>query len=110
MNLLRFFRRRRHDADLSNEIASHMEAERGQVVWMVLQGSLWLTLIGVLVGAPLAILISRTLASALYQVKPFDAFSYVAAVLCLVLVSLLASAIPAQRAAQLDPAKALRAE
>jgi len=52
----------------------------------------------------------RTLASALYQVKPFDAVSYIAAVLGVVLVSLVASTIPAQRAARLDPAKALRAE
>ncbi len=77
---------------------------------MILGSTLWLTLVGVLVGAPLAILISRTLASALYQVKPFDAVSYIAAVLCLVLVSLAASAVPAQRAARLDPAKALRTE
>jgi ABC-type antimicrobial peptide transport system permease subunit len=62
------------------------------------------------IGAPLAILISRTLASALYQVKPFDALSYIAAILCLAVVSLAASAIPAQRAARLDPAKALRTE
>jgi ABC-type antimicrobial peptide transport system permease subunit len=52
----------------------------------------------------------HTLASVLDQVKPLDAASYIAAVLCLVLVSLAASAVPAQRAARLDPAKALRAE
>ena len=85
-------------------------ARRSQVVWMILRSSLLLACIGVLIGAPLAILISRTLASALYQVKPFDAVSYIAAVLSLILVSLAASAVPAQRAACLDPAKALRAE
>jgi len=77
---------------------------------MILRGSLWLTVIGTLAGVPLAILISRTLASSLYNVKPFDATSYLAAVLCLILVSLFASAVPAQRAARLDPAKALRTE
>ena len=30
MNLLRFFRRRRHDTDLAREIAAHMEAERAE--------------------------------------------------------------------------------
>jgi predicted permease len=102
------YRVSRRTAEIGVRMA--LGARRGQVVWMILQSSLWLTLIGVLVGAPLAILISRTLASALYQVKPFDAASYIAAVLCLVLVSLAASAVPAQRAARLDPAKALRAE
>jgi ABC-type antimicrobial peptide transport system permease subunit len=111
MNLRRFFRRwdvSRRTAEIG--VRTALGARRGQVVWMILESSLWLTLAGVLAGAPVAILISRTLASALYQVKPFDAVSYIAAVLCLVLVSLAASAIPAQRAACLDPAKALRAE
>jgi predicted permease len=102
------YRVSRRTAEIGVRMA--LGARRGQVVWMILESSLWLTLIGVLVGAPLAILISRSLASALYQVKPFDAVSYIAAVLGLALVSLAASAIPAQRAARLDPAKALRAE
>ena len=102
------YRVSRRTAEIGVRMA--LGARRGQVVWMILRGGLWLTLIGVLVGAPLAILISRTLASALYQVKPFDAASYIAAILCLVLVSLAASAVPAQRAARLDPAKALRTE
>jgi predicted permease len=102
------YRVSRRTAEIGVRMA--LGARRGQVVWMILRGSLWLTLIGVLIGAPLAVLISHTLASALYQVKPFDAVSYIAAVLCLVLVSLAASAVPAQRAARLDPAKALRTE
>jgi predicted permease len=102
------YRVSRRTAEIGVRMA--LGAQRSQVVWMILRSSLWLTLIGVLVGVPLAILISRTLASALYQVKPFDAISYLAAVLCLALVSLVASAIPAQRAARLDPAKALRTE
>jgi predicted permease len=102
------YRVSRRTAEIGVRMA--LGAQRSQVIWMILQSSLWLTLIGILVGAPLAILISRTLASALYQVKPFDAASYIAAILCLVLVSLAASAVPAQRAARLDPAKALRTE
>jgi len=102
------YRVSRRTAEIGVRMA--LGARRGQVVWMILKSSLWLTCVGVLVGAPLAILISRTLASSLYQVQPFDAASYIAAVLCLVLVSLAASAVPAQRAARLDPAKALRTE
>lgn len=102
------YRVSRRTAEIGVRMA--LGARRGQVVWMILRSSLWLTCIGILVGAPLAIVVSRTLASSLYQVQPFDAASYIAAVLCLVLVSLAASAVPAQRAARLDPAKALRTE
>jgi predicted permease len=102
------YRVSRRTAEIGVRMA--LGARRGQVVWMVLRSSLWLTLIGVLAGVPLAILISRALASALYQVKPFDAITYIGAVLCLACVSLIASAVPAQRAARLDPAKALRTE
>lgn len=102
------YRVSRRTAEIGVRMA--LGAQRRQVMWMILRGSLWLTLLGVLVGVPLSILISRYLASALYQVKPFDALSYIAAVLLLAVVSLAASAIPAQRAARLDPAKALRAE
>lgn len=102
------YRVSRRTAEIGVRMA--LGAQRTQVVWMILRGTLWLTVIGVLFGAPLAILISRTLASSLYQVKPFDAASYIAAVLCLIVVSLAASAVPAQRAARLDPAKALRSE
>jgi predicted permease len=102
------YRVSRRTAEIGVRMA--LGARRGQVVWMVLRSSLWLTLIGVLAGVPLAILISRTLASALYQVKPLDAAPYIGAVLCLACVTLAASAVPAQRAARLDPAKALRSE
>jgi predicted permease len=102
------YRVSRRTAEIGVRMA--LGAQRAQVVWMILRSTLWLTLVGILVGAPLAILISRTLASSLYQVKPFDATSYIAAVLCLIVVSLAASAVPAQRAARLDPAKALRTE
>jgi predicted permease len=102
------YRVTRRTAEIGIRMA--LGARRIQVVWMVLRSSLWLTLIGLAAGVPLAILISRALASALYQVKPFDAASYLAAILGLACVALLASLIPAQRAARLDPAQALRTE
>src|SRR6201999_3829058 len=85
-------------------------AQRGQVVWMVLRDSLLMTVIGVAVGVPLAMLVSKALSSALYGVKSYDALSYALAVLGVALVALIASLIPARRAASVDPLNALRAE
>ncbi|HEX6771131.1 MAG TPA: ABC transporter permease [Acidobacteriaceae bacterium] len=102
------YRVARRTAEIGVRMA--LGAQRSQVVWMVLRGSLWLTLIGLVAGAPLVILMSHYLASALYQVKPFDAITYVAAILGLALVALIASLLPALRAARLDPVQALRTE
>jgi predicted permease len=87
-----------------------MGARRGQVVWMVLRDSLLLTAGGVLVGAPLAVLVGRALDSSLYGVKPLDALSYLLAVGGVAAVALAASALPAGRAASVNPLTALRTE
>jgi len=85
-------------------------ARRGQVLWMVLKDSLLLAAIGVAMGIPFAILVGRALASSLYGVKPLDAASYVLAVAGVACVALAASALPARRAARVEPMRALRTE
>ena len=85
-------------------------ARRGQVVWMVLKDSLVLTIAGLATGVPLAMLVGRALASSLYGVQPMDSTSYLLAVSGLAVVALAASAVPAARAASVDPMRALRTE
>jgi predicted permease len=85
-------------------------ARREQVVWMILKGSLLLTAAGVVTGVPLAMLVGRGLTSSLYGVQPLDAASYLLAVVGVVVVALAASAVPAARAANVNPLTALRAE
>jgi predicted lysophospholipase L1 biosynthesis ABC-type transport system permease subunit len=85
-------------------------ARREQVVWMILKGSLLLTAAGVAMGVPLAMLMGRGLTSSLYGVQPLDAASYFLAVVGVVVVALAASAVPAARAANVNPLIALRAE
>jgi len=85
-------------------------ARRGQVVWMILKDSLLLTAAGVIFGIPLAMLVGHTLASSLYGIKPLDAISYMIAVIGVAVVALAASAVPAGRAASIDPMRALRTE
>lgn len=85
-------------------------AQRGQVVWMVLRDSLLMTLIGVVLGVPLAAFVGRSLASSLYGVQPYDVLSFTLAILGVLLVAVIASLVPARRAAGIDPLTALRAE
>jgi predicted permease len=85
-------------------------ARRGQVVWMILKGSLLLTTAGVVMGVPSAMLVGHALTSSLYGVQPLDVVSYVLAVVGVALVALAASAVPAARAAGVDPMRALRME
>jgi ABC-type antimicrobial peptide transport system permease subunit len=77
---------------------------------MVLRGSLLLTVIGVMIGIPLAMAAGKRLESSLYGMKPLDLASYAFAVLGVALVALLASAVPAGRAASVNPSSALRAD
>jgi predicted permease len=85
-------------------------ARRGQVVWMILKGSLMLTAAGVVIGVPAAMLVGNALTSSLYGVQSLDGVSYVLAIVGVALVAFAASAAPAMRAAWVDPIRALRME
>ncbi len=102
------YRVSRRTAEIGIRMA--MGASRNQVLWMVLRESLFLTVIGVVLGVPLAILVGRALASALYGVRPLDGVSYLFAVLGVTCVAFVASALPARRAAGVEPLTALRTE
>ncbi len=84
-------------------------AQRSQVVWMVLRGSLLLCAAGVVLGVPLAMAAAKGVESSLYGVKALDLASYVVAIVGIG-VALLASAIPAGQAASVNPTSALRME
>ena len=85
-------------------------AQRSQVLWMVLRESLFVSVAGVVVGIPLAIAGAQLMRSMLFGVMPGDSISYLAALLAVTLVALIASVIPARRAASVDPIIALRYE
>jgi predicted permease len=85
-------------------------ARRAQVVWMILSDSLVLTGAGVVLGVPLAMLVGRALGSSLYGVRPLDPLTYLIAVCGVTAVGLIASVVPAGRAASVDPMRALRTE
>jgi ABC-type antimicrobial peptide transport system permease subunit len=85
-------------------------AQRGEVLWMVLKESILLCVVGAIVGVPLALAASRVLRSILFDVKPSDPLTISLGLVALVAVALVASLIPARRAASIDPIKALRYE
>ena len=65
---------------------------------------------GAVIGLLGAYYLSRTISSLLFEVTPTDAIAYAGSAVLLVLVSLVASYVPARRAGQVDPARSLRAE
>jgi predicted permease len=85
-------------------------AQRGQMVWMVLRDSLILTAIGIVVGIPLSMLVGKALSSVLYGVQPYDVASCVIAAAIVAVIAAASSAVPARRAASVDPLTALRSE
>jgi putative ABC transport system permease protein len=85
-------------------------ARAGQVVRMVVQRSAWSTAMGMAAGAFAALLLGRWMASMLYEVRPADPATFAGAALLLGTVALLASWLPARRAARIEPTQALRAD
>ncbi len=85
-------------------------ARRLQVLEMVLKHGILLTVIGSAVGLGFALALSRITASLLYGVSPTDSATFVGVPLLLLVIALLACLVPAQRAASLDPNRALRCE
>jgi predicted permease len=85
-------------------------AQRGDVAVLVLRWGMVLVSGGVLVGLAGAVVSTRLLRAILFEVSPLDPITLLAATLVLGAVSILASYVPARRAAQVDPMVALRSE
>jgi predicted permease len=85
-------------------------SRRSEVIWMVLRHGGLLAGVGIVIGISGALLVSRILATLVYQVTPRDVLSFISAPLVLLIVALAASYIPARRAAGVDPMSILRME
>lgn len=99
-------------AQRTGEIGVRMAvgADRGRVISLVIRQGTRLILIGVALGLTLAFLLGRGLRSMLFGVGAADPTVYVSAVTLLAVVAFSACAIPAWRAARVNPVEALRAE
>ena len=85
-------------------------AERSSVLGLIVTQGLRLTLAGVIIGLAGAWALTRFLTSFLYDVRATDVATFALVSVALVVVSVLASYIPARRAAKVDPMVALRYE
>ena len=96
----------------TNEIGIRiaMGANRASVIRMVLRGAFLQILIGLLIGIPASIGCARLIASQLYQVKGWDPLVLGGSVVALATCALIASIVPARRAASINPVIALRVE
>ncbi len=84
-------------------------AQRARIARLVLISSAKLALLGCCLGLAGSFAVSRLIRSSLFEVSATDPLVYVAAALIMMLMALLASALPANRAASADPIEALRA-
>jgi ABC-type antimicrobial peptide transport system permease subunit len=85
-------------------------ASRGRVVRLVLKEAMLLALAGLAIGLVAAFFVGRAMQNTLYGVGKLDFGAVAAVAVVLFAASLLASWLPARRAAAVEPMKALRTE
>jgi len=91
-------------------VRAALGASRLDILSLVARQGMVLMAVGMLIGVAGAVMASQALVTMLFGVSRLDPVTYGAVVLLLTLVSVVASAIPAWRAARVDPAITLRAE
>jgi putative ABC transport system permease protein len=96
----------------ARELAVHsaIGASPGRIIGMTLRQSLGVGVAGALAGLSVAAVLTRYLAAVLFEVQPLDALTFGFAGVGLLAIVVLASLMPAQRAARVDPVALLRAE
>jgi ABC-type antimicrobial peptide transport system permease subunit len=85
-------------------------ANRSDILKLVLGQGLRISLVGLVVGLAIALGVTRVIAAMLYGVKPTDPVTFGGVSVLLTAVALLASYLPARRAAKVEPLVALRYE
>ncbi|HXI43423.1 MAG TPA: ABC transporter permease [Bryobacteraceae bacterium] len=83
-------------------------AERNRVIAMVMRGTMLQALLGLLIGAPVAMFCVRYVKSQLYEISSVNFSVMVAASATLAVSAAIAGIIPARRAASINPVEALR--
>ena len=82
-------------------------ASRGHVLALVLRQAAWPLGLGIVAGVGMSAATTRVLTTQLFGVSAYDPVTFAAVAVALTLVALVASLIPASRAASVDPTSAL---
>ena len=85
-------------------------AAPSRIFRLMIGKGLYLSVIGIAIGLVGAFVITRILASMLVEVKPTDPLTFVSVAVLFLVIAVMASFLPARRAAGLDPTTALRNE
>ena len=80
------------------------------VAWPILREALMLASLGIAIGLPVALALSRLIRSTFFGIKPYDPATIIGSIILLLSVAVLSAWIPARRAAKIDPMEALRYE
>ena len=91
-------------------IRAALGAQQGELQGMFVRHGLALAGIGVAIGLVVAAGVTRLMSTLLYGITPLDPITYAVVPVILVLATVLASYLPARRAASVSPVEALRSE
>ena len=91
-------------------IRMSLGASRADVLRMVVLQGAAQALVGTVVGAVGAVLLSKLMGQLLFGVKPTDPLTFAVVTVVLGLAALLAAAVPARKAMRVEPMSALRSE
>jgi putative ABC transport system permease protein len=91
-------------------IRAALGSSRGQLVGLVGGEGMRLVLLGVVVGLAAGAAVTRLMVSMLFGVSPLDPIIWTSAAVLIVVVGAIASVLPAERAARVDPAIAMQTE
>jgi putative ABC transport system permease protein len=91
-------------------VRTALGASRRSILALVVRQGMMLSGLGVVIGLAGAAAASQAIAAMLFGVSRLDPVTYVAVIALLLAVSALACAVPARRAASVNPIEALRAE
>ncbi len=83
-------------------------AQKNKLKWMFVRSALTLTAIGIVIGLTAAAALTQSMRSLLFGISPVDPITYLTVPFVLAAAAVVASYLPARRAASINPVEALR--